>query len=341
MSASRAFVAPQQSSSRAGLSSTEPTSLRHSGSLASSDSSAAEQLQLNQQHFQQQPRRTSQVNYRSSRQQQQQQTVAGSPMKPNIQSGAQSGRAEFQQHSSNSSSFAPTRSATPLSRPGSSVGFNTPLSGQSGAQQTRTPSACSSASQMGPTNSTQQSSSTMGQCRICRKIILANESCHLCSNCNQFICEDCASYSSTDKVSILLLFCCRPTLHKQRMAECMSWLLRQLASRSWLVAKKKFSVRRAPAGFWLLASGSHLGSLLSLLNSIAGAQSFTSYKESSTLAYLLSPCFILCLLTLESVKSIWRKIIILLRSLCVFGPGGFPPGVSGRKSSRTKSSLAD
>lgn len=39
------------------------------------------------------------------------------------------------------------------------------------------------------------------QCRICRKLIAEDESYHLCSNCNQFICEDCASYSSTEQVS--------------------------------------------------------------------------------------------------------------------------------------------
>lgn len=39
------------------------------------------------------------------------------------------------------------------------------------------------------------------QCRICRKLISEDESYHLCCNCNQFICEDCASYSSTDQVS--------------------------------------------------------------------------------------------------------------------------------------------
>lgn len=40
------------------------------------------------------------------------------------------------------------------------------------------------------------------QCRICRKVIGANEPVHLCSNCQQFICDDCASYSANEQVSV-------------------------------------------------------------------------------------------------------------------------------------------
>lgn len=39
------------------------------------------------------------------------------------------------------------------------------------------------------------------QCRICRKLILAQEPSHLCSACRQFVCDDCASYSSSHQVS--------------------------------------------------------------------------------------------------------------------------------------------
>ncbi|KAG9508915.1 Rab-3-interacting molecule unc-10, partial [Fragariocoptes setiger] len=42
-------------------------------------------------------------------------------------------------------------------------------------------------------------SDIIGSCRICRKNILANEKCHTCCNCSQFVCEDCSSYSSIDK----------------------------------------------------------------------------------------------------------------------------------------------
>lgn len=52
----------------------------------------------------------------------------------------------------------------------------------------------------------QQQPQTFGQCRICRKTIGSSEPCHLCSNCQQFICDDCASYSSSDQVSGPLLF---------------------------------------------------------------------------------------------------------------------------------------
>lgn len=171
------------------------------------------------QRQQQQPHRTGQVNYLSR------QTVTSSPSSSttiNNQSGpyhssaaaaaaAQIKATKQQQAGNSSSSFASARSATPLSRPGSSV-FGTPTSSgnQSAAQQTRTISACSNASTAldqqqsvsSSSASASASASSLGQCRICRKIILANELCHLCSNCNQFICEDCASYSSSDKVSL-------------------------------------------------------------------------------------------------------------------------------------------
>jgi len=50
-------------------------------------------------------------------------------------------------------------------------------------------------------------------CRICRKHLasgsptLSSEPVHLCSNCQQLICDDCASYSVTDKVSFGLPMC--------------------------------------------------------------------------------------------------------------------------------------
>jgi len=127
-----------------------------------------------------------------SKQQQQQQASQGSP-------------------ASAGSSLASARSNTPPSRPSSSI-FGTTTFGRKqqqqqqqsrshSQQQHRTQSSCSSAS----TNL-----DPLGQCRICRKSILSNETCHLCSNCNQFICEDCASYSAAEQVSVLAKVRLRP-----------------------------------------------------------------------------------------------------------------------------------
>lgn len=215
MTASRALQTPQQSSRG---SSNEMMSTRFESSHEQQQQQLqAEQFQQQQPQPQPQPHRTSQVNYRSR------QTVTSSPSSStsiNNQSGPYHSSAaaaqikttkqqQQQQAGNSSSSFASARSATPLSRPGSSV-FGTPTSSgnQSATQQTRTISACSNAStaldqqQSVSSSSASASASSLGQCRICRKIILANELCHLCSNCNQFICEDCASYSSSDKVSL-------------------------------------------------------------------------------------------------------------------------------------------
>lgn len=123
---------------------------------------------------------------RSSNQEAHQKQVGVSSDQSNPNSAGRAQRSSSGQNCSPNSSFA---SATPLSRPGSST-FGTPNSQQQQQQQQRTASSCSS------------NNDHLGQCRICRKTILANESCHLCSNCNQFICEDCASYSATDKVSV-------------------------------------------------------------------------------------------------------------------------------------------
>lgn len=112
------------------------------------------------------------------------------------------------------------RPNTPLSRPSSSSGLSTSACGNQSAlmaqvsanAQQRTPSACSNItiassgrlSELSCDTTTGNSTpANIGQCRICRKFIGTNESCHLCSNCNQFICEDCASYSATEQVSSL------------------------------------------------------------------------------------------------------------------------------------------
>lgn len=212
MTASRALQASQESSRG---SSGRMMSMRVE---PSNEQQQLQQQQLYADQYQQhQPHRTntSQVNYRSR------QTVASSPSSSisiNTQSGpyrssATTGAAQNQfktkqqqQSSTSNSPFTSARSTTPLSRPGSSV-FGTPISGAN-AQQTMatattgTTSACSNASTtLDQQSASSSSGSSLGKCRICRKIILANELCHLCSNCNQFICEDCASYSSSDKVS--------------------------------------------------------------------------------------------------------------------------------------------
>lgn len=52
------------------------------------------------------------------------------------------------------------------------------------------------------TTSANQNTPTAGsQCPICWKFIVEREELtHLCSNCNKFICDDCASYSTNEQV---------------------------------------------------------------------------------------------------------------------------------------------
>lgn len=135
----------------------------------------------------------------------------------NIRQAASSKLASQSVSSSPVHSLISARSNTPISRPSSSLGFNTPTPGNqstimSGSSNPhRTASACSNATIASgrlseqscdtSTSTTTTTGTTLGQCRICRKFIATNESCHLCSNCNQFICEDCASYSANEQVS--------------------------------------------------------------------------------------------------------------------------------------------
>lgn len=46
------------------------------------------------------------------------------------------------------------------------------------------------------------SSDASGQCRICRKIIMRNESAHRCSNCQELVCDDCSSYSAREESKV-------------------------------------------------------------------------------------------------------------------------------------------
>lgn len=141
----------------------------------------------------------------------------------NIRQAAPSKLASQSVSSSPVHSLISARPNMPISRPSSSLGFNTPTPGNqssimSGASNPhRTASACSNTSTIASgrlseqscdtitsatsTGTTTTTGSSLGQCRICRKFIATNESCHLCSNCNQFICEDCASYSANEQVS--------------------------------------------------------------------------------------------------------------------------------------------
>ena len=42
-----------------------------------------------------------------------------------------------------------------------------------------------------------------GYCRICRKVIMKDESgAHRCSNCQQLVCDDCSSYSSREESKV-------------------------------------------------------------------------------------------------------------------------------------------
>ena len=68
---------------------------------------------------------------------------------------------------------------------------------------TRTASSCSTSTTTAPLGA-EQAPNVVGQCRICRKSIATSEPCHLCSKCDQFVCDDCASYSASDQVSLAL-----------------------------------------------------------------------------------------------------------------------------------------
>lgn len=106
-------------------------------------------------------------------------------------------RSRLHQQPSGGSSTTPSSSRPASSALGGTV---------SAADSQRATSSCSTTveSNATPQGQDQQQSSNIGKCRICRKLITANEPYHLCSYCNQFVCEDCASYSSTDQVSLLV-----------------------------------------------------------------------------------------------------------------------------------------
>lgn len=111
------------------------------------------------------------------------------------------------------------------SRPSSSIGGSSKVTTEPSSNTRINPSALSSSLSGLGSGSTSMSSQSQGlsrrpdsgassnltptvnssQCRICRKLITEDESYHLCSNCNQFICEDCASYSYSDQVSTIRL----------------------------------------------------------------------------------------------------------------------------------------
>lgn len=46
------------------------------------------------------------------------------------------------------------------------------------------------------------SADATGLCRICRKVIMKNESAHRCSNCHELVCDDCSSYSSREESKV-------------------------------------------------------------------------------------------------------------------------------------------
>lgn len=51
---------------------------------------------------------------------------------------------------------------------------------------------------------------SIGQCRICRKRISNDENYyHICSNCGQYVCDDCSSYSSRDQTKYWMCSFCR------------------------------------------------------------------------------------------------------------------------------------
>lgn len=107
-------------------------------------------------------------------------------------------------NNSSTTQFGPgTRSATPISVSSSRPSSSTPQLQQQHYHPShqRASSSCSTTSANINNNSNNLDSAPLGQCRICRKFILANETCHLCSACNQFVCEDCGSYSASNQVS--------------------------------------------------------------------------------------------------------------------------------------------
>lgn len=48
------------------------------------------------------------------------------------------------------------------------------------------------------------SADATGFCRICRKVIMKDESAHRCSNCAELVCDDCSSYSARDESKVCL-----------------------------------------------------------------------------------------------------------------------------------------
>ena len=49
------------------------------------------------------------------------------------------------------------------------------------------------------------SADATGFCRICRKVIMKNETSHRCSNCQELVCDDCSSYSSREESKVCLI----------------------------------------------------------------------------------------------------------------------------------------
>lgn len=47
------------------------------------------------------------------------------------------------------------------------------------------------------------SADATGFCRICRKVIMKNETSHRCSNCQELVCDDCSSYSSREESKVI------------------------------------------------------------------------------------------------------------------------------------------
>lgn len=47
------------------------------------------------------------------------------------------------------------------------------------------------------------SADATGFCRICRKVIMKNETSHRCSNCQELVCDDCSSYSSREESKVM------------------------------------------------------------------------------------------------------------------------------------------
>lgn len=65
---------------------------------------------------------------------------------------------------------------------------------------------------------------TMGNCRICRKLIQEDESFHTCSNCHQYVCDDCSSYSSRDDTKVIVAFKCEQTFNKVILSCFQYWM---------------------------------------------------------------------------------------------------------------------